>query len=291
LASDLSRLKQEHRAMNPNLTHLVQACDALGVAYTIHHSSGNLIEVNHDGQTHLFVNWTTPFNSHAIAKLCTDKEYFYRITHTIMPMPPTIGYVNPSTVKYHSYVAFPTIEAITNDILAHFDTPVIIKMNRGTTGINVFCCTNREEIQQRLEQIYNRNSSLFDYVALAQQYIAIQREYRVIYLDGVLQFAYEKNVDQATFNGNLSRLHWDGARALMVDDDVLLAQIDAMCKPLFARMPLRFCGLDVAQDVYGRLWLIEANSSPGFDVFIRDGGGPRMIELYQQMLRSLFNKA
>ncbi|MDZ4719550.1 MAG: hypothetical protein SH847_13935 [Roseiflexaceae bacterium] len=275
--------------MNPNLTQLVQACDTLGISYTIYHSSGNLIEVSHANQTHLFVNWTTPFNSHAIAKLCTDKEYFYRIVHPIVPMPATIGYVNPSTVKYHSYVSFNSTEAIANDILAHFATPVIVKMNRGTTGINVFFCNSFDEIQQRLEQIFNRNSSLFDYVALAQQYISIQREYRVIYLDGVLQFAYEKNIDQATFAGNLSRLHWNGARAVVVDDAQMLAEIHALCAPLFERLPLRFCGLDIARDEQGRLWMIEANSSPGFDVFVRDGGGARMIELYQRMLRSLFD--
>lgn len=276
--------------MNPNLTQLVQACDELGIVYTIHHSSGNLIEVSKSGQTHLFVNWTTPFNSHAIAKLCTDKEYFYRIIHPIIAMPATIGYVNPHTVKYHSYVEFPTTEAIANDILAHFDLPVIVKMNRGTTGINVFSCTTIEQIQQRLEQIYNRNSSLFDYVALAQQYIAIKQEYRIIYLDGVLQFAYEKNIDHATFAGNLSRLHWSGARAIQIDDAQLLAELRAFCAPLFARLPLRFCGLDVARDDQGALWLIEANSSPGFDVFVRDGGGPRMIMLYKQMLDSLFDR-
>jgi glutathione synthase/RimK-type ligase-like ATP-grasp enzyme len=275
--------------MNTNIMHLIQACDRLRIAYKAYHGSGNLLEIAHAGRSYLFANWATPLNDHAMAQVCLDKEYFYRLAHTHIRMPRTAGYVNPHCApKNQVYVEFPTVAAIGEDIMASFDLPVIVKRNRGTTGINVFVCRSAAEIQARLETIFNLASNNFDYVALAQEHITIASEYRVLYLDGELIFAYEKNIDGATFTGNLSPLHWQGAHAIIADDPIMLERIRAACAPLFSQVPLRFCGLDIALDADGQLWLIEANSSPGFDLLVRDGGGPHVVQLYERMLRSLF---
>jgi hypothetical protein len=275
--------------MNINLAQLIKACERLGLAYTIEHTSGNLIEVHHNQQTQLFLNWSVPLNTHTIAQLCTDKEYFYQIGRGLVPMPTTEGYVNPfCQLKFQNYVQFHSFDAIVDDMLTRFALPVIIKKNRGSTGINVFLCHTRTEVVHSLNQIFDRNSNQFDYVALAQEYIPIAQEYRVIYLNGVLQFAYEKNIDTATFTGNLSRLHWEGARAIVVQDQQLLDAIHHICAPLFTRIPLRFCGLDIARDSAGQFWLIEANAAPGFDRLVQDGGGEYAIELYEAILRTLF---
>jgi glutathione synthase/RimK-type ligase-like ATP-grasp enzyme len=276
-------------SMNANLVHLLAACESLGIAYTIRHESGNLVEVRHAGSVHFFSNMSTPLNDHAMAQICQDKEFFYRLSLPLVRVPATRGYVNPfASARHREYVQFSAVAAIVDDIAEHFSLPVIIKKNRGSIGTNVFRCDVHAAVESAVAEIFNPHSAKFDYVALAQEHIEIAREYRVLYLDGELQFAYEKNIDHAEFVGNLSPLHWRGARALLVEDAALLERLRAALAPLFASIPLRFCGLDVAIDQAGLIWLIEANAAPGFAYFIADGGGPHVTRLYQKMLTRLF---
>lgn len=275
--------------MNANLVHLLAACESLGIAHTVRHESGNLVEVTHAGRSHFFSNMSTPLNDHAMAQICQDKEFFYQLSLPLVRVPITRGYVNPfASARHREYVQLESVAAIAEDVARRFRLPVIIKKNRGSIGTNVFRCDGRAEVEAAIAEIFNPHSAKFDYVALAQDYIAIAREYRVLYLDGELQFAYEKNIEQAEFVGNLSPLHWRGARALLVEDATLLERLRAAFAPLFASIPLRFCGLDVAIDQEGLIWLIEANAAPGFAYFIGDGGGPHVTQLYQRMLARLF---
>jgi hypothetical protein len=276
--------------MNPNILHVIQASQKLGLHHSVLHESGNLIAIHNQEQTALFAGYSTPLNDHSMAQICTDKEFFYQLAHPLVAIPFTKGYLNPATSEHHrEYLAFPSLKAIVADIQSHFELPVIIKKNRGSTGTNVFLCQHDKEIYQCLSEIYNRNSYKFDYVALAQQYITIAREYRLIYLESHLAFAYEKNIEQATFTGNLSRLHWQGARALLIDDSELLERFRITFEPLFQKLPIRFCGLDVAVDTNNKIWLIEANSAPGFGYFVADGGGPRLVAFYCELLQSYFH--
>ncbi len=275
--------------MNPNLSHLIEACHSLGIEYSINHSSGNLISVRHHGRTALFAGYTTPLNDHSTIQICQDKEFFYQLIAPSVRMPLTHGYLNPATSEKHrAYLEFASVEAIVADILNHFTPPLIVKKNRGSTGTNVFLAEAATDVTTCIEEIFNRHSYKFDYIALAQEYIAIAREYRIIYLNGKLEFAYEKNIEHARFTGNLSRLHWEGAQALLVDDLQLLQAFDLAFAPLFQLLPLHFCGLDAAIDHDGNIWLIEANSAPGFGYFVADGGGPRLIQFYERMLSVLF---
>jgi glutathione synthase/RimK-type ligase-like ATP-grasp enzyme len=275
--------------MNANLIHLLEACESLGIAYTVRHESGNLVEVRHAGRSYFFSNMSTPLNDHAMAQICQDKEFFHRLSLPLVRVPKTRGYVNPfASARHREYVQFASVAAIAEDVARQFRFPVIIKKNRGSIGTNVFRCDGYTEVEAAIAEIFNPHSAKFDYVALAQDHIAIAREYRVLYLDGELQFAYEKNIEQAQFIGNLSPLHWRGARALLVEDLGLLERLRAAFAPLFASIPLRFCGLDVAIDQDGLIWLIEANAAPGFAYFIGDGGGPHVTRLYQRMLARLF---
>ena len=50
---------------------------------------------------------------------------------------------------------------------------------------------------------------------------------------------------------------------------------------------IAYVGLDIALDEQGVYWLIEANSHPNFDVFIRDNGEEAIINLFQMILKYL----
>ena len=67
--------------MNTNIRCLKAACDATGTPYELRHHSGNLLQVHSGERTHLFANWSTPFNLHSSANMSADKEYSLSLIH------------------------------------------------------------------------------------------------------------------------------------------------------------------------------------------------------------------
>lgn len=131
------------------------------------------------------------------------------------------------------------------------------------------------------------NSSSFDYIALAQEYIDIEKEYRAVFLDGNYQFAYEKIIDNAKFCDNLSPLHREGSRAEFVINKKEIEAIKNLCKPMFQKNMIPFCGIDIAKSKKGEYIVIEANSSPGFDHIIKHEGESEIVKLYENILKKL----
>jgi glutathione synthase/RimK-type ligase-like ATP-grasp enzyme len=277
--------------MNTNLKILARACQQAQLPYRSLHPSGNLLEVTIGNRPRLFLNWATPLNDQSTTQLCKDKEYFYRAAKDHLQMPNTVGYLNPDCEEqYQKYLEHHSIQEIAQDILHHFSLPVVVKKNRGSLGVCVFKCSSSGAVVDALEQIFDPHSKHFDYVALAQAYIPIQREFRVLFLEGKYQFGYQKNVTGASFSGNLSPLHWDGATAVLLEEDAdaaMIQRLQTFCEPLYTQLGLRYAGLDVALDDQDNLWLIEANASPGFDYIVRDGGETRVLALYHSILRCL----
>lgn len=274
--------------MNRNIEAFIAACDRMGIPYQSHHKTNNLISVEVNGRSYAFVNWTTPFNPQSIMKLCQDKDYFYTFYHDVVRMPKTISFLNPYTDdKYADYLDSNTIFGMIEKIEAEFPYPLIVKKNRGSWGSNVFKVDNRRSLEKGLLDIFNMSSSRFDYIGLAQEFIDIDIEYRVIFLNGTYQFAYEKIMGASDFAENLSPLHTEGSKAQHVMNETDKGALIDFCAPLFDKLMIPFCGLDIARDKQGKLWLIEANSSPGFDHIIKHEGDELVVQLYEKMLKQL----
>lgn len=277
--------------MNSNLKALVRACQTSRIKSEINHPSGNLLTVYINKEKKLFANWSTPMNEHSIMHLCNDKDYFYNVFVNTINMPLTQAFLDPDTKpKYSEFLEFQTQEAIANEIEDKFQYPVIVKSNRGSLGKGVFLATSREELTEAISSIFGKNSSIYDYILLAQQVIDIKDEFRVIYLHGEHMFSYRKDQSEAKFTGNLSPLHWEGARSELVTKQTIIQDISRFCAPLFTTIDIPFCGLDVALDHNNTYWLIEANSSPSFDNYITCCGDAEVIDLYTKMLSSLADK-
>ncbi|MCV6639116.1 YheC/YheD family protein [Candidatus Albibeggiatoa sp. nov. NOAA] len=274
--------------MNSNIQVLNKVCQKLNLDYQLQHSSKNIVEVTIAGKKHLFTSFDTPLNSQSVNKLCRDKDYFYQYFQDIINMPKTQAYLNPHHEgAYTRYLELNTITHIMQSIEQNFQFPMIIKQNRGTSGKNVFKAENLQQLEIGLLSIFNKNDMSFDYVALAQEMIDIEIEYRVIYLHGQLQFAYEKSNESAQFTGNLSPLHWEGAKAVLQTEQTILDAIDEFCQSLFQKMMIPFCGLDVVLDKQGQWWLLEANSAPAFHHFIKSGYENEVMTFYEKLLTSL----
>ncbi|MDJ1180790.1 alpha-L-glutamate ligase [Roseofilum sp. BLCC_M91] len=272
--------------MFTNIRLLLEACQSLNLDYEIVHPNQNLIKVNLD-KPYFFVNGFTPMSTGGMMRILKDKDYTYHILKDRVLMPKTSAYIDPDNPTYKNYVTYKTIPKIVTDIEDTFDWPVIIKRNTGSCGVNVFLCDRASEIQKSLEKIFDLHTKDYDYVALAQQTINIETEYRAIFLNQSLVLLYEKNIQTANFVGNLSPLHWQGAQAIHIGDRDKISTIEQFIQPVFEVLPISYGGFDIAEDKSGNLWLIEMNSNPNYGIFIRDNPEGLVVEVFEKLLKSL----
>lgn len=269
----------------PHFKYLKQACRNLNLDYETKDKHGNLLCVE---RTYFFANHATPFNDLSIGRICTDKEFTYFLLSDKVMMPKTIGFLNPKIQSnYQLYRQDKTITEVVNKIEASFSYPLIIKMNQGRRGQNVFLCQDQVEALTALKKIYNKQSRFYDYIALAQTYIKSMREYKVIVFQGEIILTYEKDFTKAVFAGNLSPLHWAGAKAVHVVDPLLTNRLSQTIRPIFSKLNLEFGSIDIIEDQKGDLYLIELNANPGFSIFLRDNDPKLLVQMYEILLTNL----
>jgi len=263
----------------------VQACRELGIPHSVMHPTGNVVLV---AGRHLFVNWATPLISLSLARLMLDKDFTWHLLQGAIAMPKSIGYLSPLVEpRFQKYVQLQSIGSIAADIERRLDQPLIVKRNSGSHGSHVFLCSSRQAIEEALARIFDEHDKDWDYLALAQEFVNAKAEYRLVALQGRIAFAYEKDTKTARFEGNLSPLHWTGAKAVPIQDVRLLERLQAFVAPIFARLSIPFCGIDVILERDDRLWLIELNGSPSFEYFIRDNGDEVVVDFYRGVLKLL----
>ena len=267
---------------------LLEACEKLSVEYEILHPNRNLVKVRISDRDYYFTNYSTPLIPQSVAEIFKDKQYFYQIFQDVVKMPRTLSFISPyCNEKYIEYLEFPSIDEIITEIERNFELPIILKRNRGSGGNNVFKCVNLQQVRDAVETIFNINFKNYDYIALAQEPINIVKEYRCVCINHQPVILYDKDISQAEFTGNLSPLHWNGAIAKQVTAPHTIKAIEEFIRPIFEKMPIAYVGLDIALDDHHNYWLIEANSHPNFDIFIRDNGKEAIIELFQKILEYL----
>ena len=264
---------------------LTTACDELGLSYAFFDDNQNCVRVTMKHGELFFVNSATSYNREADAQIAEDKYFTYKLCHDVITMPTTRAYVDPSIPpQYKAYAIHPSYATIADDIAQHFELPVVVKRNRGSRGDNVFLCNTPSEILHAVKAIFNHKAKNYDYVALAETYVPIVREFRAVTFRQKLVLLYEKEKSNATFSGNLSPLHWKNAKAVPIDDQVLHTRITSFLQPFFTKLPLSYVGFDIALLSDQSLCLIEANTKPGFDYFIRDNGPQEIVEMYTTIL-------
>lgn len=274
--------------MLTNIKMLLAACKKLSIEYEILHPNQNLVKVKLSDREYYFTNYSTPLIPQSVAEIFKDKQYFYQVFRDIVKMPRTVSFISPyCDQKYKEYLRYSTIDEIIAEIENNFELPVIVKRNRGSGGNNVFKCFDLLQIRNALDCIFNVNSKNYDYVALVQEPINIVKEYRSVCLNREQMVVYDKDISQAAFTGNLSPLHWEGAIAKQVSDRETITAIDEFIKPIFQKMSIPYVGLDIALDDRQNYWLIEANSHPNFDIFLRDNGEDAIVGLFEKILSNL----
>jgi glutathione synthase/RimK-type ligase-like ATP-grasp enzyme len=257
--------------MIANIECLEAACVQLGIPYHFVHTGDNFVSVNL-GKRYYFVNCTTPFNSQDVSRICLDKDFTQKLLENTVAMPKTLSFLDPQYTEFNIVPSAPSIEHIVDSITKTLGLPVVIKMNSGSRRRNVYKCFTPYEVQTALGAIYNQNSKDYDFLALAQEMVDIDREYRVVVFNQKVHLVYEKY----TF--------------VPMRELPLITKISRFLEPIYQIFDVKYGGIDLAINRSGELVLLEINSSPRFGPYIKHNGNAEIIEFYKKLLIDLGNR-
>ena len=143
-------------------------------------------------------------------------------------------------------------QEIARERLADLHQPIIAKGVHGSKGKYVF---RLDDPAQELERINDDLVGFFTF----QQYLEIEREYRVLVLDGKPLGAISKQPAVGDFRRNVSL----GGQVEAAQPD---AEHLAICRQAAHVLGYQFAGVDLAIS-RGRPYILEVNRSPGFAGF------------------------
>lgn len=266
-----------------------RACDDLDIPNEYLGKDKQIFLIAHFGDyKHYFFNRISGLNNESISCMFDDKFYIQLLLEDVVNMPRTYSYIDSCAPQlYRSYKTQNTNSKIVNSILENHTFPVILKPNKGSFGHNIFLCKNKRDIKRAIRNIYNQKSRHYDHVLLSQDILNIKEEYRVIVYKNKLQFMYKKDISDAKFIGNLSPLHWENSKTVLIKDEKLLSEIKDFIKPISIKVDVQYAGLDVVRDEKGNLWLLEINSKPGFLKYLEHNSDDEIYKLYIKLLTDL----
>jgi glutathione synthase/RimK-type ligase-like ATP-grasp enzyme len=263
-----------------NINALVQACQLDSLPYRFTDKNHNCVMVK--GRYFFQLN-RTPFNVESMAALGRDKEHQYELLNDQLNMPKTMGFLDYRvTEEYKKYLTYHSLVAIIDAIESNFSYPLVIKKNRGALGINVFLCHNRDETTTAINTVFDKDSPEYDYVVLAQQYIKTQLEIRVVFFQGQAVLAYERHFAKVNFGAR----YWetDDGKAIEISNQDIINKASEAFSAAINLPGLPFVGLDIIIDEENNYHLIELNSGPKFNNYIRNHGNEAVVTMYRKIL-------
>jgi len=265
-----------------NTKYLVKACEELSVPYEILDKNGNFLKISGE----FFVNGRMPFNNGSLDTIARDKDFTHKLLENQIQMPKNIAYINPDCdQKYSSYIQYKNLEEILDNVEENFNYPVVVKMNRGRMGIHVYKCDDRESTKKSFQNIFNQNQQNYDYIALVQEYIEIEKEYRVIWFKEEIILLYEKKCEEK--NLNMSPFHNEKSQAIFIDDQEKKTEISQFLSSSKDLKNFEYLGIDISETKDGKKVLLEINTQPAFNFFVRDNSGEYLVEMYKKILKNI----
>lgn len=268
-----------------------RACDDLNIENEFLNNEKLFLIVNFGNYKHFFFSRISGLNNESVSRVFDDKLYTYLLLKDVINLPKTSSYIDADAPEpYSEYGTFDSNNNIIDSILDGHTLPVILKPNKGFAGHNVFLCKNKRDIKRAIRNIYNKKSRHYDHVLLTQDTLDIKEEYRVVVYNNELIFMYKKDIEEAKFDGNISPLHWENAKTVLIKDESLIDEIKEFIKQISSKVDVQYAGLDVVRDDMGKLWLLEINSKPGFTKYLEHNSDEEIYKLYVRILTDLKKK-
>jgi glutathione synthase/RimK-type ligase-like ATP-grasp enzyme len=247
----------------------------------------NLLRLELADKYHYFQINRTPFNSETVYCICKDKMHSYELLNSVVNMPKTLSFLDWKVAKkFKQYIQHESESPMIAEMESEFSYPFVLKKNQGALGENVYLCKDRQQAKQALDEIFNKQSYTYDYIALAQQFIPTHEEFRLLCAFGQPVLAYQRG-NASEFN----KEYWlHGEDALLIEDKQLIDELYQFIKPIYSLIDIGFCGFDIIRGKDNKLHLIELNSSPRFDHIIQASGESCVIEMYKKSLNLFIQK-
>ena len=235
--------------------------EQLGFKVSIFDDNGNFISVKNQKSNLFFCNYSTPFNDHSFYSIVKDKEFTYRLLKDVVKMPKTLVINDPNYYggEINNNIDLKKIEKI--------NFPLVVKPNSLSKGRGVALCHNKEEVLLAVENIFLNNKN-YDYLALIQEYIKSEEEFRVVVFKNEITLVYSDK------------------RLVEDEDKEVRGKLREFILPIFSVLDVGFAGFDIILDEEGQFWLLEINSSVGFENFARKYGEEKLKEMYKNILKS-----
>jgi len=259
-----------------------------------------ILRLEKGGKAGFVFGYNFSVNNTASARICDDKSAAAEILlHAGIPAAEHIFFMAPGNQHYTGENgSWPRI----TKLLAEHGT-LVCKANEGTGGNAVFLVKNQAQLEAAAHSIFSRNRSM-----AVSPYCDIQKEYRVIVLNGEVKLAYAKNIPFVTGDGksNLRQLlleymsakrqlvntefddealekipapgelcgiNWksnlgQGASPEAVRDETLLAALSDLALLAAAALSIDFASVDIVKTP-GGLKVLEVNCGIMMENFIR----------------------
>ncbi len=270
--------------MEKNILCLTAACRQLGLCFDYIDQDHNVVRIILNGAAYYFQLNRTPFNAESVAGICKDKYHTYRLLKDCVRCPKTLSFLSYRVdERYTDYLQYHSAPEIVAVVEAELRYPLIIKSNSGSFGSNVFLCQQTDDTQTAIERIFDKNSHLYDYIVLAQEFIPTRQEYRLVCYKQTPVLAYTRSANPSTFNAR----YWEsasGSAATLIGQNELIDELGAFVRPVYRALALGFVGFDIVRSVNNRLYLLELNSGPRFDHVIHTNGPGPVIAMYKAVL-------
>jgi len=249
-------------------------------------SFGWIRELKKDGEVRHIVRNTFDLNAAGCMYILNDKYATYEVLkQNNIDTLKHVMLFNPSTRKDVAG----NLELQVEQALKEFNGKVVIKANNSSEGKDVFLLNNKEDIILKAKELFQKG---FDGVSICP-FKDIETEYRVIYLDGNIEYIYKKekpyvigdgkrNVEELARNIGYEAeykadyipdknekfiISWkhnlsSGAIATEVlKDDKYIDEVRKIAIEAAKATSVKFATIDISQTSSGKIFVMEINGS------------------------------
>jgi len=144
-------------------------------------------------------------------------------------------------------------------------------------------CHTPTQVVKAINTIFDKQTAMYDYIALAQEYVPTDREYRFICFRGSPVLTYERYLDGQRFKVK----YWESPEGKILNvGNPIIEELLEFVQPVYNHLDLGFCGFDILRNVQGELYLLELNSAPGFQNYIDLQGPAEIVQMYKKIFKT-----
>lgn len=298
---------------------VIKICNDLNIKYSFH-SNDWIIMLKKDNIIKFIAGYKFDLNSHSLGCVLDDKFALYDVlkSQNIDIIEHNIVYGVDNKNKYA--LNYSGIDYVSS-LFEKYNRDVVLKVNNGTCGVNVYHITDKNELGNIYLRIGGRNNSL----SLCPYY-DIENEFRCIILDGEIKLLYKKirpvvvGDGKSTikellvkFNANYFKKIDDDSLDVILEKDkefmydwkfnlsrgaILSEDIDerdylnvsSLALKVSKLLNLGFCSVDVIK-CDGKYHILEINSGVMMKNYIKiaENGYSKAYEIYHDAIVKMFN--